>query len=159
MNVLASHLVLVAAETAADGETRVRQFFDRTSLVRYDRIDLTGAPVPATDRTFQTKLHEGLAENHRLVNHFIEELVGAGCATQQDLAGLAQGYQSKILHIVAHFLDGFIGVDSAFYNLVDDSHWLPEGTAAAIDAEPGKFWLFTLDGHSMTPKEAILLHR
>ncbi|SHH83813.1 hypothetical protein SAMN02745124_02152 [Desulfofustis glycolicus DSM 9705] len=159
MNVLASHLVLVAAETAADGETRVRQFFDRTPLVRYDRIELTGAAVPATDRTFQTKLRQGLDENHRLVNHFIEELGGAGCSTRQDLAGLVQGYQSKILHIIAHFLDGFIGVDSAFYNLVDDSHWLPEQTAEAIKAAPENFWLLALDGYSTTPKEAILLHR
>lgn len=159
MDVLASHLLLVTAETAVDGETRVRQFFDRTSLVRYDRLNLVGAPLPATDRAFQPKLRQGLEENHRLLDRFIEELAGAGCATRRDLAGLVQGYQSKILHIIAHFLDGFIGVDSAFYNLVDDSHWLPGETAAAIGATPEKFWLLMLDGYSMTPKEAILLHR
>jgi len=159
MNVLASHLLLVAAETAADGETRVRQFFDRTSLVLYDRLDLTGAAVPATDRAFQPKLQAGLEQNHRLLERFIEELGSTGCSTRRDLAGLPQGYQSKILHIIAHFLDGFIGVDSAFYNLVDDSHWLPDETAVAIDATPEKFWLFALAGYSMTPKEAMLLHR
>ncbi len=159
MNVLASHLLLVAAETAADAEIRVRRFFDRTSLVRYDRLDLTDAAMPATDRDFQPKLRAGLEKNHRRLDRFLEELGSAGCSTRRDLAGLPQGYQSKVLHIIAHFLDGFIGIDSAFYNLVDDSHWLPEETAQAIGATPEKFWLFALNGYSMTPKEAMLLHR
>jgi hypothetical protein len=159
MELLARHLLLVSAETAVDGETRVRHFFERTSLVNYDQINLTEAALAATNQSFQATLAKGLEENHRLLDRFIEELGSAGCSTRRDLAGLPQGYQSKILHIIAHFLDGFIGIDSAFYNLVDDSHWLTDETTAAIAASPEKFWLFQLDGYSMTPKEAVLLHR
>ncbi|MBE0585577.1 MAG: hypothetical protein IH612_17695 [Desulfofustis sp.] len=159
MELLARHLLLVSAETAADGETRIRHFFEQISLVSYDQINLTEAALSAADQSFQPTLKKGLEENHRLLDRFIEELGNAGCSTRRDLAGLPQGYQSKILHIIAHFLDGFIGIDSAFYNLVDDSHWLTDETTAAIVASPKKFWLFQLDGYSMTPKEAVLLHR
>ncbi|MEJ2057239.1 MAG: hypothetical protein P8X39_05310, partial [Desulfofustis sp.] len=75
-----------------------------------------------------------------------------------DLIDLNQGYQSKILHIIAHFLDGFIGIDSVFYNLIDDSHWLSDETRDKIEQQPDRFRLLSLKCYSLTPKEATLLH-
>lgn len=158
MKLLARHLILVSGETANEAEARIRDFFGKTSLVRYDRLDVRDTVLSAGSSAFKQTLDSALSENRRLLAGFIEELGQAGCSTRQDLAELAQGYQSKILHIVAHFLDGFIGIDSAFYNLVDDSHWLTDETAVAIAETPERYWLFSLDGYSMTPREAALLH-
>ncbi len=158
MELLARHVILVSAETAGNAKTRIRQFFDRTSLVRYDRIDFVGMPLSAQDNAFTLMLKQGLDENHRILDRFIEELGNTGLSPQCDLAEIPQGYQSKILHIIAHFLDGFIGVDSAFYNLIDDSHWLTDETAHAVTESPERYWLCSLDGYSTTPKEAVLLH-
>lgn len=159
MQVLARHLILVSAESKIDAEKRIRHFFDNTSLVRYDRISIAEPPLAAAAGTFQERLSEGLAENRRLLKQFIGELGTAGCQSRQDLAELPQGYQSKVLHIIAHFLDGFIGIDSAFYNLVDDSHWLTEQTEKAIQDQPDRFWLFSLEGFAAKPETAVLLHR
>lgn len=158
LTLLGKHVILVSAPTADDGKGKVRKFFQETSLVRYDQIDIQEEVLCGLDSCFQDRLELAQQENKRLLNGFIEELAAAGCRTKQDLSRVSQGYQSKILHIVAHFLDGFIGIDSAFYNLVDDSHWLLDETAAAIAESPKDYWLFSLRGYSMTPKEAALLH-
>jgi hypothetical protein len=74
-----------------------------------------------------------------------------------DLEALEHGYPSKLLHMLSHFLDGFVGIDSSFYNLIDDSHWLPEHTAANIRDNGEAYWLIHIDCYSATPEEASLL--
>ena len=53
--------------------------------------------------------------------------------------------------------DGFIGIDSYFYNLIDDSHWLPQATAKAIQKDPNHYWLLHIDCFATTAEEACLL--
>jgi hypothetical protein len=62
----------------------------------------------------------------------------------EDLLALKPGYPSKVLHILTHMLDGFIGIDSAFYNLVEDSHWLSEPLRTTILRNPEGYWLVPL---------------
>ena len=42
---------------------------------------------------------------------------------------------------MAHLLDGFFGIDSQFYNLPEDSHWLGESLRKQIETGPAEFWL------------------
>jgi hypothetical protein len=43
-------------------------------------------------------------------------------------------------------LDGFFGVDSALYNLVDNSHQVTSGLLARMSKEREKFWIVPITG-------------
>ena len=159
MKLLAKHIVLAAGESCEESRTQVLHFFEKSSLVRYDKIvSRQNRSIPATDPNFSKDLAQAIERNREILAGFIKELDAANNQNLVEIGAITQGYQSKILHIIAHFLDGFIGIDSAFYNLVDDSHWLPEQTGVLIEEKPENHWLFFLDGYSMSPKEAALLH-
>lgn len=158
MELLGKHIVLVEGDSSETCKTHVLDFFEQTSLVHYDRITIEGGILSANDPTFETELENGLKKNRNTLIRFIDELGASGFRNKCDLLDLNQGYQSKILHIIAHFLDGFIGIDSVFYNLIDDSHWLPDETRERIEQHPGRFRLLSLKCYSLTPKEASLLH-
>lgn len=158
MELLARHMVLSEGESPETCRTQVINYFERTSLVHYDTIVIDEDILCGSDPKFGQQLDLGLKRNRQTLDKFIEELGATGFERRDDLMGLNQGYQSKILHIIAHFVDGFIGIDSVFYNLVDDSHWLSAATKKQIDREPERFNLLFLKCYSMTPKEASLLH-
>src|SRR4030043_54062 len=63
----------------------------------------------------------------------------------KDLQELPQGYKSKILHVITHLLDGFFGIDTYFYNLEEDSHWVSEELKEKIKTNPPIFWLLSLE--------------
>jgi hypothetical protein len=131
MNLLARHIVLASAESKEECKAQVLHFFDTTSLVRYDRIVVDESRhLSARDDTFPAALEKALDRNRQILSELVDELGAAG----------------------------FIGIDSVFYNLVNDSHWLPGETAARILDEPDRFWLISLDCYSMSPREAALLH-
>jgi hypothetical protein len=159
MKLLAQHIVLTSGTNKEECRTQVLHFFEQTSLVRYDRISIDDTSIiSGSHQDFSTRLAKGLQRNEEVLAKLIEELKGAGFENRKDLRSLPQGYPSKVLHIIAHFLDGFIGIDTAFYNLIDDSHWIPEGTSERMTDAPEQFWLFSLDCYSMTPREAAVLH-
>ncbi|MGI9536197.1 MAG: hypothetical protein ACR2PB_03945 [Desulfocapsaceae bacterium] len=157
MELLARHVVLTEGESLEACRTHVMNFFERTSLVRYDNI-VVEDQVMGSDAEFVDALDSGLEKNKRTLGKFIDELGATGFAKRNDLMELKQGYHSKILHIIAHFLDGFVGIDSVFYNLVEDSHWLSDETKEQISQEPDRFRLLFLKCYSLTPREAALLH-
>jgi hypothetical protein len=159
MNRIAQHRVLVCGDSFAACSDQVRRFFDLTSLVIYDCIEVRQEQSrAAVAADFGGAVEAAIADNRETVDGLIAELGRTGIGSIDGLPGLPQGYPSKILHIIAHFLDGFIGIDSSFYNLVDDSHWLPESTRAAIVRHPENYWLIHVDCYSATPEEAALLH-
>ncbi len=88
----------------------------------------------------------------------IGDLQANGVNSLEDVRSIDQGFVSKIFHILSHFVDGFIGVDSYFYTLLDDSHWLPNKTKTAIKEVPDGYWLIHLDCYAEGPEEAGLLH-
>jgi len=158
MELLANHVVLAEGDDEQSCRRQVIEFFEKTSLVRYDKIVVEDRAPMAADPVFKEELSAAVEQNRRTLQRFIEELGSTGFASRSDLERVAQGYHSKILHIIAHFLDGFIGIDSAFYNLVDDSHWLSEQTQSNIAEVPERFRLLFLKCYSLTPREAALLH-
>lgn len=159
MKLLARHTILVNAEHDKECKAQILGYFEKTSLVHYDKISIgSDAIVNGESAFFKEALENGIEQNKAVLDKFIEELKTTGFNNRSDLPDLEQGYPSKILHIIAHFLDGFIGIDTSFYNLVDDSHWVPRKTVEQLLEHPATFWLVPLDCYSMTPREAALLH-
>ena len=159
MKRLARHTILVSADSYQDCKSQILGFFEKTSLVQYDKISIDDDSVfSGDDEQFFEQLTTVIEQNNGVLAKFIEELKATGFNTHTDLVHLRQGYPSKVLHIIAHFLDGFIGIDSVFYNLIEDSHWVSPDTKKEIAEEPKRFWLVPLDCYSMTPREAALLH-
>jgi hypothetical protein len=159
MNRISQHKVLVAGDSFDHCSDQVHRFFDLTSLVIYDCIEAIGSKsFSGLDATFIDRIVEAELRNHQTVQNLIDELVKANVREIIDLQNIEQGYLSKTLHILSHFLDGFIGIDSYFYNLLDDSHWLPKTTAKAIQDNPRHYWLLHLDCYATTAEEAGLLH-
>lgn len=158
MEFLARHAVLVEGSDTSACRNQVLSFFERTSLIHYDKIIIEEASLTGSDQIFAAELDRAILRNKKILQRFIDELASTGFETRSDLAGVAQGYHSKVLHIIAHFLDGFIGIDSAFYNMVDDSHWVSDETRNQIATTPERFQLLFLQGYSTSPAVASLLH-
>lgn len=130
---------------------RVERFFARTILVKYDSVTVVAAKsCNGAGGEFWGKLTTGIAENQKLAAELLAELKGAGITELDSLSTLPQGYVSKTLHTMAHLLDGFFGVDSRFYNLNDDSHWLSEPQQALVKQQPEQFWLLHVEALSQT---------
>ena len=158
MKRISQHKILVAGESFEHCSSQVHRFFDLTSLVIYDCIEARREEsCSGLDAVFPARIEAAINHNRRRVREFTADLEKAGVHSTADLPNVEQGYVSKTLHILSHFLDGFVGIDSHFYNLLDDSHWLPAPTAAAIAEKPGHFWLIHIDCYSATPEEAGLL--
>ncbi|MFH7320622.1 hypothetical protein ACHHRT_08415 [Desulfurivibrio sp. D14AmB] len=137
-----AHLVLVLAPDLERAAELVLRFFARTQLVRYDRVEVDrDNSCSAAHPEFKARLEEGVATNRRVLAEIMAELKVVGVRSLDDLAQLPQGYQSKLVHTAAHLLDGFFGIDSAFFNLVEDSHWLSEPLAGEIGQNPEDYHL------------------
>ena len=130
---------------------RVERFFARTILVKYDSVQVVAEKsCNGADPQFWQKVEQGIAENRSLAAELLAELKNAGLTDINNLADLPQGYPSKTLHTLAHLLDGFFGVDSHFYNLNDDSHWLSEPQKNKIEQSPDTHWLIHVEASSKT---------
>ncbi len=137
----------------------MKRFFDHTTLVIYDSVQVVEEKsFSALDASFWQDISQAEEQNRTLTRELIKELKKNGFQSIESLKNTHQGYESKLLHILSHMLDGFIGVDSFFYNLIDDSHWLPEKTATAIRENRQEYWLLHLDCFAATMEEAGLLH-
>lgn len=159
MKRLSQHKVLLAGESFEHCCNQLHRFFDLTSLVIYDCIETRKEhSFSGIDAEFFTHITAAENRNRRMIKDLIAELERSGIQNTADLQHIAQGYVSKTLHILSHFLDGFIGIDSYFYNMLDDSHWLPAQTLQSIHTNPGHYWLIHIDCYSATPTEAGLLH-
>ena len=125
---------------------KVLYFFQTYQLVRYSQVTIVEEDsLPASSPEFWKKLGDAIRENRLILRQLLKELGDEGVATLKDLEELPQGYMSTILHTATHFLDGFFGVDTYFYNLVDDSHWVSEDLTRKIQSSPAHFWLLSID--------------
>jgi hypothetical protein len=158
MELLARHAVLVEGSDIEGCKKQVLSFFAQTTLVQYDDIVIEDNALSGEALNFDDELQRAILRNREMLQGFIDELAATGFEKRNDLADVVQGYHSKVLHIIAHFLDGFIGIDSAFYNMIDDSHWVSEETREQISRTPGRFQLLYLQGYSTSPAVAALLH-
>ncbi|MFC1524157.1 hypothetical protein ACFL6N_05130 [Thermodesulfobacteriota bacterium] len=138
------HSFLVSSQDDATGKNRVLRFFEKTTLVQYDSIEIIHENCcPATETTlFWEKIEERIAANRQLLAELVGELDGVGFRTFRDFMELSQteGFPSKTLHVIAHLLDGFFGVDSHFYNLEEESHWISDTLRESIRSSPESMW-------------------
>ena len=136
------HIFLVLADDQKQANHKVLHFLEHTELIRYDKTTiLDEAIINGEAPAFWTQLDQGVAHNKKFAAELITELEETGISRLAELKDLPQGYPSKVLHTLVHILDGFIGVDSAFYNLLEDSHWLSDKLRETINANPEKYWL------------------
>lgn len=136
------HLFLAAGNSLEQARQQTVHFLDTTRLVIYQSITIHNEEIrSAAGKDFWQGIEAGIAANHAFCTALLAELQEAGLTRVEDLLTLQQGYPSKLLHILTHMLDGFIGMDSVFYNLVEDSHRLSEALRAAIRRNPQNYWL------------------
>ncbi len=107
------------------------------------------------DDQFWPTLENGVGANKIFARRMLEHLKKEGLTTLDQLLELEQGYATKVLHTLTHLLDGFIGIDSVLYNLVEDSHQVSEVLSEAIHNTPAKYWLVPLRTGKL---EASVLH-
>lgn len=141
------HDVFLAGSDFAFCSRRVKRFFDRTTLVRYDEVQLLESDsINGSDKNFLPRLNQGLAANQAVAKELLENLREEGFVTLEDIQGLEKGYISKIFHIIAHLFDGFIGIDSRFYNLEEDSHGISRDLQRKVFLAPQNYWLIRVKG-------------
>ena len=136
------YLLLVKATSKDEGCKQVLHFLNTTELISYDRFDIHDVGcMDANHQQFWPAMATAMEKNRLFSAMLLEELKGTGVATVEDLLQLSPGYPSKLLHILAHMLDGFISIDSALYNLVEDSHQVSTSLEKTIHTSPEKYWL------------------
>jgi hypothetical protein len=97
---------------------------------------------------FWERVEAGEAANRMALANMLADLKAEGFQQLDDIMQLRQGYQSKVFHTVAHLLDGFFGIDTALYNLEDDSHWLSSERRQQIEVSPHTCWLMKVVAES-----------
>lgn len=154
-----THWLLCAGDNFATARNSVLTFFSKSILLFYDDVTaVEHASCSAEDERFWKELEDGIAENRLVLRGFLDDLQAEGCRQIDDLTALPLGYPSKMLHIIAHLLDGFIGIDSVFYNLLEDSHWLSDGLRGTIRKTPTRYWLIRVEASFMSAETAAFIH-
>lgn len=147
---LVSHDILVAGPSLDVGAQKVARFFLHYELVRYDDIRVVRDKcLAATEADFPLRIEAGVAANRRIVAEVIDALRQEGVNSWEELQHMSQGYGSKMLHTLAHVLDGFFGIDTIFYNLPEDSHWISAQLQQEILASPANYWLVAVEAEFM----------
>ncbi len=160
MEQISRHKILVAGSSFANCCGQVQNFLDLTTLLNYDHIKISRKEsLSGLDTDFLNSLQTAENKNRDTVRSLIAELKKNGIHKAEDLLQIEQGYLSKTFHVLGHFLDGFIGIDSYFYNLPDDSHWFTPQREEECKKAPETFWLIHVDCFSMSLKEAGLVQR
>ena len=147
--ILGQHDLVLESSNRKEAELHARYFSEHNDLVRYDSIIIeSDAILCGTDPEFITMLNKGLEGNKKAINGLIEELRTEGALDPQIWSTLQQGYATKLLHTVIHLLDGFFGIDSVLYNLVENSHQVTRALLSRIEEHPDKYWLVPVTGMS-----------
>ncbi|MEW6586553.1 MAG: hypothetical protein AB1442_13210, partial [Nitrospirota bacterium] len=94
---------------------------------------------------FWNALDQAVLKNREILSELAEELRHEGVKTLHDLERIPQGYQSNMLHVMTHLLDGFFGIDSYFFNLVENSHWVSDALRARMRGCPTGHWLVAVE--------------
>jgi len=154
-----AHTLLVFGN---DYETCCRQacdFLKASKVLEYEHLEIIEAEsCSGANRNFRRRLNASINKHRENIAFLINELNQVGFHSVYDIENMEQGYPSKVLHILSHLLDGFICVDSRFYNLIDRSHQVPPTTVASIKKLPERYWLIRINGHLASDPEPSLLH-
>lgn len=148
------HDILVEGSDFESCKQRVDSFFAKSMLIRYDKVlIMEKESVNGSDQTFWPRIQEGLTANKQALNQLLTNLKEEGFVTVDDLLSLEQGYLSKILHTIAHLKDGFVGIDSRFYNLVEDSHSITRGLLQKLIEATEHYWVMRVEGKIVSTSE------
>jgi hypothetical protein len=149
-----SHDILTAGSDFDSCQQQVQRFFERTKLIRYDEVlVIKDESLCGTDKQFPARIRTGLEANRKVLGEFLANLKQEGFLSLDDLQSLEKGYLTKILHIIAHLQDGFIGIDSRFYNLEEDSHGVSRHLQQKIGATPQIYWILRVNGRIASADE------
>lgn len=136
------HLFLASGNSLAQARHQAAHFMETTQLVVYQSTTIKDEEIlSATSQYFWKRIETGIDANQVFCRALLKELQETGLTEIEDLLALQLGYPSKILHILTHMLDGFFGIDSVFYNLVEESHWLSDPLRTTIGQNPENYWL------------------
>lgn len=139
------HTILVKGLDFSSAQKRVLHFFERYQLVRYSHIEvLREKSLNASQASFSKALEAAVARNHEIIHDLVDGLKTEEIIMVEQFTTMQQGYQSKMLHVLTHFLDGFFGIDTYFYNLEEDSHWVSENLQKTVLNNAKIFWLIFL---------------
>ncbi len=133
---------MVEAENSLAANQQVKHYLKGYQLITY--ADLVIRPeeiISGKDTRFWPTIDEGVVKNLQFAGSMLTTLKKEGVATLDDLLQMEEGYLTKVLHTLTHLLDGFIGVDSVFYNLVEDSHRVRVGLKEIIEENREQYWL------------------
>jgi hypothetical protein len=141
---------LVDEGTYSVGCERIIHFLDNSDLVKYDNIEFDpDQSCSALERQFWQMLESTIEKNRQSILGLIDELQKNGYSKFADLSEMKQGYESKIMHILVHLLDGFIGIDSSFYNIIEDSHQVSDSLRQKIERTPEKYQLIQVSAENL----------
>jgi len=147
--IIGQHSLLLQAGDLKAAQQRARNFFTQNQLVHYDSLLIDSSTiVNGTHQQFFVKIEAGLSGNRIAIEKLVRELRAEDAADPEAWSSLSQGYASKILHTVVHLVDGFFGVDSVLYNLVEDSNQITTQLREKILEQPDRFWLVPVTGIS-----------
>jgi len=140
------HAMLVAAENFDEASHKVLRFFTLTQLVKYQSITIVEhESMHAGDPRFWEVATKYMEANRTTLQELLDELATAGYGQTRDMINLERGYLSKVLHTAVHLLDGFFGIDTGFYNLEEDSHWISGNMRRIIEGAPRQYWLLQVN--------------
>ncbi len=152
------HLFLLKAHDRRSAEERLLTFLDRYDLIHFDSVKVTRSICMAHDKTgFLQTVDRGISENRKWLAEAVTFLEQEGFEAVRDLNDLPQGYLSKHLHEIVHFLDGFFGIDSMFYNMEEGSHGISRLLKEEMKQAPELFWL--LETEACTGRPGFLFEK
>ncbi len=153
------HKILCQSKDYHTAERHVRHFFKQSMLLNYDTFTVAKHHShPATADQFWPELEASIVSNREILASYTSELHESGCTDINAIQNIRAGYQSKLIHLIAHFVDGFIGIDSRFFSLPEDSHWLSELQKKSILHHPEQFWLLHIEADFDSIDPTALLH-
>lgn len=139
------HDILVKGDNPEICRNHVERFFSSYQLIRYDSLTIADDGIlPASAPGFRSRLEQGIRKNRDILLSFLAELSREHVGTLQDLSDIKQGYASALLHTACHILDGFFGIDTFFYNLEEDSHWVTEQLSSRIKIKPADYYILAV---------------
>jgi len=153
------HKILLHANDFDHARKHVVDYFSKNTLINYDTVTVMAAEsLSATQTVFWSEIEKSMAANRKVMEEFAGELKSSNIKSLDDILAVTDGYSCKLVHLIAHFLDGFIGIDTFFYNLGEDSHWVSSAEQEKIRRSPEKYWLIQVQGSFSSRTKASLLH-
>ncbi len=139
------HSFLVKAGDMDSAWNKIKAFLEDYQLIHYHEVNLLAdISKSSEDHDFPAAVSAAVENNRKFLQDSVDFLKAEGYLTLDDIKKLPQGYLSKELHQIVHFLDGFFGIDSRFYNLAEHSHWISAWLGRKIERGTSGFWLLEI---------------